>query len=188
MGVLINGRIEGERVYLRPITQEDTDNIIRWRNSESVRPYFIYQKPFTREGHRKWLETMIETKKGYQFIVCEKTTDRPIGCTYLRDFERKHNKIEYGMFLGEKSEAGKGISSEIVRLTLQFGFEDLKVHKIFCRIFADNLPSIKGCERGGFVREAYLEDDVFVNGQYRDMVLLAALNPVKTYPSQEETV
>ena len=51
MSVLENGRIRGEKVYLRPITLEDTDNIIRWRNSENVRPYFIYQKPFTREGH-----------------------------------------------------------------------------------------------------------------------------------------
>ena len=179
MSVLENGRIRGEKVYLRPITLEDTDNIIRWRNSENVRPYFIYQKPFTREGHLEWLRTMIDTKKGYQFIVCEYGTDRPIGCTYLRDFDEQHNKIEYGMFLGEKSEAGKGISSEIVKLTLDFCFEDLNIHKVFCRIFADNMPSIKGCERGGFHREAYLEDEVYVNGKYRDMVLLAALNPHK---------
>ena len=38
-------RIYGEQVYLRPITPDDTDLIIEWRNSEAVRPYFIYQKP-----------------------------------------------------------------------------------------------------------------------------------------------
>ena len=42
-------KIYGERVYIRPITEEDTDLIIAWRNSDAVRPYFIYQKPFTRE-------------------------------------------------------------------------------------------------------------------------------------------
>ena len=50
-------RIYGERVYIRPITEEDTDLIIKWRNSDAVRPYFIYQKPFTREGHLNWLKT-----------------------------------------------------------------------------------------------------------------------------------
>lgn len=177
MGVLKDGKIQGEQIYLRPITVDDTDDIIRWRNSDAVRPYFIYQKPFTREGHLNWLRTMIDTKKGYQFIVCENGTDRPIGCTYLRDLEEEHRKIEYGMFLGESSERGRGISSESVRLTLAFCFEDLNLHKVFCRIFADNLPSIRGCERGGFRREAYLEEEVFVNGRYRDMVLLAAINP-----------
>ena len=63
-------KIYGERVYIRPITEEDTDLIIAWRNSDAVRPYFIYQKPFTREGHMEWLETMIGTGRAYQFIVC----------------------------------------------------------------------------------------------------------------------
>ena len=56
-----NKRIVGKQVYLRPITDsdEDTNNIIRWRNSEVVRPFFIYQKPFTVEGHKKWLEEEI---------------------------------------------------------------------------------------------------------------------------------
>lgn len=177
MSIVENGRIQGEAIYLRPLTLEDTDLIINWRNSDTVRPYFIYQKPFTREGHLEWVRTMLDTKKGFQFIICEKETGRPIGCAYLRDFEREHKKIEYGMFIGEKTQAGKGIGAESVRLTARFAFEELDAHKMFCRIFADNLPSIKSCEKGGFVQEAYLKDDVIVNGEYRDMVLLAMLNP-----------
>lgn len=177
MSILQNGKIEGELVYLRPITREDTDNIIRWRNSDSVRPYFIYQKPFTREGHEEWLRTMIDSKRGYQFIICEKDTDRAIGSTYFRDYNREHNKIEYGMFIGEKTEVGRGVGTEVVKLTLRYAFEELGIHKVFCRIYADNLASVKSCEKGGFVREAYLEDDVYVNGAYHDMVLLGVINP-----------
>ena len=68
-----NMRIVGKQVYIRPITdsEEDTNNIIRWRNSDVVRPYFIYQKPFTVEGHRHWLETEVFTGKAFQFIVCQ---------------------------------------------------------------------------------------------------------------------
>ena len=29
-------RIEGERIYLRPITIEDTECVIRWRNDKKV--------------------------------------------------------------------------------------------------------------------------------------------------------
>lgn len=171
-----DGRITGELVYIRPITRNDTDLIVNWRNNETVRPYFIYQKPFTREGHEKWLKEMIDSGKGFQFIVCEKNTDRPIGCTYLRDYNREHHKIEYGMFIGEKPSAGHGIGSEIVALTAKFAFEEEHIHKMFCRIFADNMASVKSCENGGFVQEAYLKEDVLVNGKYRDMVLLAMIN------------
>ena len=47
-------KIIGKTVYLRPITDEDTNLIINWRNSDAVRPYFIYQKPFKKEGQEKF--------------------------------------------------------------------------------------------------------------------------------------
>lgn len=170
-------KIYGKQVYIRPITVEDTDLIIKWRNSDAVRPYFIYQKPFTREGHLNWLKTMIETGCGYQFIVCTIDGDVPIGCTYLRDYDREHNKIEYGVFLGSEEVKGRGIGTEILGLTLQFAFGVLNVHKVFARAFSDNPASINSFLKGGFEKEAYLKDEVLVNGKYRDIVLLGKINP-----------
>lgn len=178
----------GEQVYLRPITasEEDTANIIRWRNSDAVRPYFIYQKPFTPEGHQQWLEQEIFSGKGFQFIVCNREDDRPVGCTYLRDYDAHNRKAEYGMFLGEPMEKGKGIGKEIVALTLQFCFEELGLHKVFSRVFADNVPSIQSLIRCGFVQEAYLRDEEFVNGEYRDMVWMAVINPKEREEGHEK--
>lgn len=170
-------KLVGENVYLRTITEEDTDLIINWRNSEAVRPYFIYQKPFTREGHLNWLKNMIFSGKGYQFIVCMKEDDKPIGSTFLRDHDKEHNKIEYGMFLGSDDIKGKGIGREICRLTWDFAFDKLDVHKIFSRILADNMASRRSCERAGMKEEAYLKDDVRINGEYRDLVWLSVINP-----------
>jgi len=170
-------KIIGKKVYLRPITDDDTELIIEWRNSDAVRPYFIYQKPFTKEGHEKWMETMIRSGNGYQFIVCCKESDTPIGCTYLRDYDRENNKIEYGVFLGSEDVKGQGIGTEILGLTLQFAFDTLGVHKMFARAFADNAASVNSFLKGGFEKEAYLKDEVFVNGEYRDIILLAKINP-----------
>ena len=84
-------------VYLRPITLEDTDRIIRWRNSDRVRKNFIDQRPFTRQGHLNWLETRVATGEVVQFILCETETDRPVGSVYIRDIDRKNRKGEYGI-------------------------------------------------------------------------------------------
>lgn len=170
-------KIIGEKVYLRPITLEDTQDIIRWRNSDSVRQYFIYQELFTKEGHLNWLKTMIESGKGCQFIICRKEDNKPIGSTYLRDYDPKTKKAEYGVFLGEESERGKGIGKEVLALTLEFAFKEWKLHKVFARAFADNLPSIHSFLSCGFEKEAYLKDEEFVNGEYRDIVFLAKFNP-----------
>ena len=174
-----NMRITGEQVYLRPITdsKEDTDNIIRWRNSETVRPYFIYQKPFTEEGHKQWLKNEIFSGKGFQFIICKIEDDQPIGSTYLRDYDSYARKAEYGMFIGEQIEKGKGIGAEVMKLTTEFAFKELKLHKIYSRIFADNLMCIHSVKKTDFQQEAYLKDEVYVNGIYRDIVLIGKINP-----------
>ena len=175
-------RYVGKQAYLRPITDsdEDTANIIRWRNSEVVRPFFIYQKPFTVEGHKKWLENEIFSGKGFQFIVHRLEDDKPIGCTYLRDYDPECRKAEYGVFIGEASEKGKGIGTEILELTMEFAFRELKLHKLFARAFANNPASIHSFLKNGFEQEAYLKDEVFVNGEYRDVVFLGKINPDET--------
>ena len=174
-----NLRIQGSRVYLRPITdsEEDTNLIIEWRNSDAVRPYFIYQKPFTVEGHKQWLEGQIFFGKGFQFIVCRADNHKPIGCTYLRDYDENARKAEYGVFLGEVTERGKGLGKEVLDLTLKFAFEELKLHKVYARAFADNLPSVMSFLGCGFDKEAHLRDEEYIKGEYRDIVFLGKINP-----------
>ena len=64
--------LEGRNVILRPINKKDTENIICWRNQPFVRDKFIFQELFTKESHEKWLETMVDTGKVQQFIICIK--------------------------------------------------------------------------------------------------------------------
>ena len=165
--------IQGEHIYLRPIGEEDTDRIVAWRNQERVRHNFIYQKPFTREGHEAWLRTKVASGEVVQFIICEKETDRPVGSVYFRDIDRENKKAEYGIFIGEEDAAGKGIGTETARLAVAYARDVLKLHKLMLRVFADNIGAVKSYEKAGFVREAYLKDEICQDGRYRDLLLMA---------------
>ena len=103
--------LENELVILRPIDGSDTENIIRWRNKESVRQHFIYQKPFTAEGHTAWLKNMVETGKVSQFIIHSKNLKKDVGTVFLRDIDHENNKAEYGIFIGEDDARGLGIGT-----------------------------------------------------------------------------
>ncbi len=161
-------------IYLRPMTHGDTDLIVKWRNNDAVRKNFIYQELFTPQGHERWIETMINTGKAVQFIICEEGSDTPLGSVYIRDIDRQHNKGEYGIFIGEDSARGRGIGTAAAELMLRYCFEEMQLHKVFLRAFADNKQAVRSYEKAGFVREAYLKDDVCIDGAYRDMVLMAA--------------
>ena len=61
-------RIDGTRIYLTAIGEQDTDRVIAWRNKPFVRKWFLYREEFTREGHRKWLEDVVGQGRAEQFI------------------------------------------------------------------------------------------------------------------------
>ena len=172
--------IENEKIYLRKMEYTDTSDIIRWRNSDAVRTHFIYQGLFTKESHEQWIRTMVETGKVDQLIICMQTTDgqeKPVGSVYIRDIDATHNKAEYGIFIGEEAARGCGIGSMAADLMIRYCFEQLRLHRLFLRVFADNVQAIRSYEKAGFKREALLKDDVLINGQYRDIVLMGIINP-----------
>lgn len=164
-------------IYLRKMTREDTDLIVAWRNSDAVRKNFIYQELFTRESHENWIRTKVETGDVVQMIICDAATDAPLGSVYIRDIDRHHNKAEYGIFIGEDSARGRGVGTATAKLMLRYCFEEEQLHRVYLRAFADNMAAIRSYEKAGFQREGLLLDDVCIDGEYCDIVWMAAVNP-----------
>lgn len=164
--------IQGNEVCLIPICEQDTEDIIRWRNS--VRDKFIDRNLFTVESHTKWLNNVVKNGKAVQFIIVTNCDGR-IGSVFLRDIDYKNKKAEYGIFIGEAGMQGKGYGTEAARLIIQYGFETLGLHKIMLRVFAFNHKAIKSYEKAGFKREGYLKDDVCIEENFYDIVLMSVI-------------
>jgi RimJ/RimL family protein N-acetyltransferase len=169
--------IKGEQIYLRPITVEDTDMAVKWRNEKVVVDNFIYRKPVTREDHLNWLENKVFKGLVHQFIICMNTDDFPVGSIYLQNFEEDNNKAEWGIYIGEEKAYGKGVGTEAARLLLEYAFNDLGIHKVISRVLAKNKASIRMNEKAGYVKEAYLKDELYIDGKYEDLILFGAINP-----------
>ena len=67
------------RVSIRKITEEDTDNIIKWRNSPDVNINFIYRRPLTREDHLSWLHNKVDKGEVAQFIIHSDELEKDVG-------------------------------------------------------------------------------------------------------------
>lgn len=157
-------------IVLRSIEARDTDNVLKWRNSPAVKQYFIYQKEIKHEDHENWLKDKVATGKVAQFII--ECSGVPIGSVYLQDIDKVHNKAEYGIFIGDPSNCGHGIGTIVAKKCIQYGFDSLKLHRIYLRVYKDNERAISSYEKAGFQKEAVLKDDVYVNGKYHDIVLM----------------
>ena len=163
-------------VTLRPITINDTANIIRWRNSDIVRSMFIDRTLLTQETHNEWLNTFVSTGKVVQMIISLSSTGHDIGSIFLKDIDPIHHKAEFGIFIGEKTELGKGYGLSATKQIITYGFSKLKLHKIYLRVLKTNESAIRMYEKAGFKKIGIFIDDVFVDNTYLDIVFMEILN------------
>ena len=167
------------QIYLRPMTEEDAELIVEWRNKPELKRFFISQADFTIEGHLKWFRTMKESGRACQMMIIDKKDDRPLGSVDIKDIDHTHHKGEYGIFIGEEAARGRGIGTEAAKLMIQYGFEKLGLHRIYLRALAGNKQAIRSYEKAGFEQEGYLKDDVCINGKFVDIVWMAIVNKEK---------
>ena len=168
---------ESDSIYLRPMQISDTEKIITWRNKPRVQCNFIYQKPFTEEGHLHWIHTQIEPGHAVQFIICEKSTDREIGSVYFRDIDKEKRRAEYGVFIGEDDAAGKGYGTQTARLALAYAFDKMGLQSVFLRVFADNIGARRSYEKAGFSLLEEKQEDVMIDGTVRKVVFYSVEKP-----------
>ena len=160
-------------VSIRPITEADTDKIVKWRNAPSVMEHFIYRTALTREGHLGWFRNRVQTGEVAQFMILDGETG--VGSVYLRDIDPENKKCEYGIFIGEDSCRGKGVGTAAAKLALDYAFGELGLNRVFLRVFADNIRAIKSYEKAGFRFEGRFRQDVLIDGVGYDMVFMGIL-------------
>lgn len=169
-------KLESDRLYYHEITIDDTEMVLKWRNSEFVRRNFIYQPVITYEDHIKWMEQRVSTGEVIQFIIIEKQTMNPLGSVYLRDFDYAAKKAEYGIFIGEESACGRGYGTEVAIRMIQFCFRELGFHKLSLRVLEENTRAIKSYEKAGFHVEGRFVDELLLRSQYKTLIFMAAFS------------
>ncbi len=167
--------LQGETLLLRPITDADTDDIVRWRNDPAVRSNFLFREPFTPELHRAWLRNKVETGEVIQYIIVERASGRSIGSVYFRDVDVKNESAEYGIFIGEADARGRGFGTETARLFTRFGLETLGLHRISLRLIPGNEAARRSYEKAGFRKEGLFRDFARPDGVYTDVLFMARL-------------
>jgi RimJ/RimL family protein N-acetyltransferase len=165
--------LTGELVSLRLMEESDFPLIVEWRNNPRVRDNFIYREPFTLEGQKIWQETMIDTGKVVQLMICENSSEgRPVGSVYFRDIDRENLTAEYGIFIGEDDATGHGYGNETADLALEYARDVMGLKDLILRVFTRNEAAIRSYEHAGFEKTDFLPAVQCSDGQKDDMILM----------------
>lgn len=166
--------LRGRRVYLRPPTKEDIPLFLRWMNDSEVNQYLAVFLPTTEADESEWLDRLHRTKNEQVVLVIVDTNNhKPIGLMGIHDISWKDRRATTGAVIGEKSYWGQGYGTEAKMLLLNYAFNTLNLRKIGSRVYGFNKRSRAYSEKCGYKVEAVLKQEVFKNGKYHDLVLMA---------------
>jgi UDP-4-amino-4,6-dideoxy-N-acetyl-beta-L-altrosamine N-acetyltransferase len=167
--------MEGECVVLRPMEAADADDVVRWRRDPLILEQMFADEPPTREEHLRWLETIQARGNRQEFIIIERATGRSIGTIGLSDIDRKNQRTEYGILIGEADARNKGYAREASELILKHAFENCGLRRVYLHTFADNTAAVRLYESLGFRIEGMLRQHAFKCGAFRDVMVMAIL-------------
>ena len=141
-----------DTVSLRPITIQDTPNIVRWRNTNSVRVNLFSQSIITEDTHIEWMHRMVETGKCHQYIiqVDEYEESRDIGTTFIKTQDQEKKIGEFGIFIGDEAARGKGYGKAATLQMLETAFQNLKYKSIYLWVYENNIVAIRTYIDAGF--------------------------------------
>jgi [ribosomal protein S5]-alanine N-acetyltransferase len=177
-------RLKGKHIYLRFLEENDAEAMkqLYLRNREFFQKYSPKRDEdyYTYERHLKSIKNSIESRKidkEYSFGIFLKENDELMGDLDLTGVLRDAlQSCHIGYSLDSKHN-GKGYMTEAVELVVEYGFNQLHLHRIVAGVMPTNIGSLRVLEKAGFEKEGIARKNVKINGKWEDHVDLSILNP-----------
>ena len=165
---------ESARLYLRPFAEEDLPAMLRWINDPEVSKGLNRCHPLSMEAEREWFKDMnLNLDKEPVLGVVLKGDDHLIGSMGLHRINARDRTAVTGTVLGEKEHWGQGYAPEAKMLFLDIAFRSFNLRKVKSTIWSFNERSVRYNKKCGYREEGRLEREGFIDGEYRDQILLS---------------
>jgi len=126
-------------------------------------PYKLnHAEEFIIESNKKILK-----KENYELGIELLKTRTIIGMMSLIDLDYDNKNSEIGYWLGKKYWRKK-LAKEAIKLILNYGFNELKLERIYARVMSPNISSAKLLESVGFIYEGRSRKASFRKGKWMD--------------------
>ncbi len=159
------------RLRLRAFAPADVPQLVALAgNYEVARNTLNIPHPYREADARHWVQATQENyaqQTGYAFAIELRVTGKFIGGIGLT-LEQRFDRAEAGYWLGQPY-WGRGLASEALGALLRFGFEELRLNKIYATHIASNPASGRVMLKNGLVKEGELVQHTRRDGHYHDL-------------------
>jgi [ribosomal protein S5]-alanine N-acetyltransferase len=171
-------QLETERLIIREFKRSDLSSVQLYAEDPVVARYMDWG-PNTERQTREFIDVAIsfakeKPRRNFEFAMTLKENGELIGGCGLRVVHSLNQTAEIGYVLNREFWK-RGFALEAANAVINYGFEDLKLHRLCARCDARNLASARVMERGGMRREGHFLRDTLIKNDWRDTFFYAIL-------------
>ncbi|HQK72091.1 MAG TPA: GNAT family protein [Bacteroidales bacterium] len=160
-----------DEIILRAVEPEDLELLYRWENnidywliSNTIKPFSKYTlKKYIENSHR----TIFETGQ-LRLMIDTKENKKTIGTIDLFDFDPFHQRAGVGILIADESSRRKGYASMALKCLIDYCFNTLQLHQLYCNILSSNCESMELFKKLGFIETGIKKDWIKTSNGYLD--------------------
>lgn len=169
--------LETERLLLRKVTLEDIEDMHLYGSDEEVSKYVTWNTHETISDTKDFLESVLnkyENKQVSPWGIENKENGKFIGTIDFVWWQPNHKIAEIGYVIS-KDYWGKGLTTEVAKEIIKFGFEEMDLVRIQARCDIENIGSARVMEKAGMSFEGTIRKGMFLKGKHRDLKMYSIL-------------
>lgn len=168
-------KLVGEKVYLSPLNPDDYEIYTKWLNNSNITQYLtLHNSMVSLLGEKEYLENT--SKKEFNYAIVKKENDELMGSIAFDKIDYKNGNASMGIFIGEDDNLSKGYGSEAIKLLLEFGFNELRLHNVDLSVLEGNERAMKCYKKCGFKEYGRRHEVLYRNGEYIDLIYMEIIN------------
>jgi ribosomal-protein-alanine N-acetyltransferase len=162
---------ETARLSLRPFAMEDAPLLqTLCGDSEIARTTLLIPHPYPVGAAESWIISSLEAASygtRYAFAITDIIHSDLYGCISL-NLDKLHMRAELAYWIG-KDYWGQGYATESAKRIIQFGFDALKLQRIWAAAMTKNPASLKIMQKVGMQYEGTFRQHILKWQQYEDI-------------------
>jgi [ribosomal protein S5]-alanine N-acetyltransferase len=172
----------GESVNLRELTIDDATDIVNLMDYEIAKYLYEVPYPYRIDDALKFIKYSFDNfklRKAITFGIEYKNTLESkvllVGTIGIKDIDCINKKANIGYWIGKQYQ-GKSISTECIKLVVNYAFDVFKLKEISAYVFPDNYSSIRVLEKNGFVKMYGVNENHSLSNRYRKSLIYTLKN------------
>jgi len=172
-------QITTERLILREFREDDWRDVLAYQRDPLYLRYYEWEER-SPEAVQKFVRRFVAQQQArprikYQLAITLKHNQQLIGNCGIRMAEVEATEADIGYELAPQ-QWGKGYATEAAQAIVEFGFTELRLHRIWAECNADNSGSAGVLKKVGMQLEGRSREKEYYKGRWWDTLQFAILD------------